>query len=90
MDRSPPGNVLRRRRRRVASADRVARQGHSPHRSGDGRDRRQTRSAQCKGNQGKGSAQGLDESVVRVPPGRTGCIELLREDTLRFVDCRFR
>lgn len=27
------------------------------------------------------SAQGLDESVVRVPPGRTGRIELPRERT---------
>jgi len=28
-------------------------------------------------------ATGLDESVVRVPPGRTGCIVLRREDTFR-------
>lgn len=26
---------------------------------------------------------GLDESVVRVPPGRTGCIVLRREGTFR-------
>lgn len=36
------------------------------------------------------SAQGLDESVVRVPLGRTERIPLQREHTERFVDCRFR
>jgi len=36
---------------------------------------------------GSTSAMGLDESVVRVPPGRTGCIVLRREHTFRFVDC---
>jgi len=36
---------------------------------------------------GSTSAMGLDESVVRVPPGRTGCIVLRREHTYRFVDC---